>query len=171
MFVLDHVNYARWLPVFLADRKLLPENKSLFQEFCWSNLTISKSDRIFTNMGFDQAHEQNKKNVKADSGTIGILDNEATLVEWAVSGPQISVMLQKTFSNDEKNDLNFHDHHDDTDTYEKQFREDWNMLTENFALSSNPFSEPAGNLINIVSRVFVSEQAELSIRTVEQRTD
>ena len=122
-------------------------------------------------MGFDQAHEQNKKNVKADSGAIGILDNEATLVEWAVSGPQISVMLQKIFSNDEKNDLNFHYHHDDTDTYEKQFREYWNMLTENFALSRNPFSEPEGNLINIVSRVFVSGQAELSIRTVEQRTD
>ena len=118
-------------------------------------------------MGFDQAHEQNKKIVKADSGTIGFLDNEAALVEWAVSGPQISVMLQEKFSNDEKNDLNFNYHHGDTDTYEKQFRGDWDMLTENFALSINPFSEPDGNLMNIVSWVFVSEQAESSIRTVE----
>ena len=74
----------------LADLKQLPENKSLFHEFCKGNFIVKKSNRVFSNMGFDQAHEQINKIVKADGGTIGILDNEATLVKWAVSGPQIS---------------------------------------------------------------------------------
>ena len=54
-------------------------------------------------MGFDQAHEQNNKIVKADGGAIGILD--------------------KPVDFDEENDLNFHYHHEDIDTYKKKFRE------------------------------------------------
>ena len=107
MLALDYVNYARWLPVILANLKLLLKNKRLFQEFSKDNFTVKKSDRIFLNMGFDQAHEQNNKIVKAGGGRIGIFDNEAALVEWAVSRPQVSDLIQEIFSNDEENDLNF----------------------------------------------------------------
>ena len=81
IFALDQVNYARWLPTFLVDLKLLPENKSLlpenkslFQEFYKGNFTVKQSDRVFSNMGFDQVYEQSKKIVKADGGSIGILE-------------------------------------------------------------------------------------------------
>ena len=76
-------------------------------------------------------------------------------------------MIQEIFSNGEENDLNFRYHHEDTDTYEKNIRGDRDKLTETFTLFGNPFSEPEGNLMNTVSRVFVSEQAKSSIRTAE----
>ena len=107
MLALDYVNYARWFPVILANLKLLLKNKSLFQEFSKDNFTVKKSDRVFSNMGFDQAHELTNKIVKAGGGRIGIFDSEAALVEWAVSGPQISDLLQEIFSKDEENDFNF----------------------------------------------------------------
>ena len=73
MLALDYVNYARWLPVILANLKLLLKNKSLFQEFSKDNFTVKNLDRVFSNMGFDQAHEQNNKIVKAGGGRIVFL--------------------------------------------------------------------------------------------------
>ena len=61
--------------------------------------------------------------------------------------------------------MNFRYDHEDTDTYEKKFLGDRDKLNKIFALFGNLFSEPEGNLMNIVSRVFASEQA--SIRTAE----
>ena len=45
-------------------------------------------------MATDQAHEQNNKLVKIDGGAVGILDNEAALLKWAVASPIISEILQ-----------------------------------------------------------------------------
>ena len=43
-------------------------------------------ERVFSNMGANQAHEQNNKVIKADGGAIGIFDDESALLEWAISG-------------------------------------------------------------------------------------
>ena len=48
---------------------------------------------MFSNMGANQAHEQNNKVVKADGGAISIFDSESALLEWAISGPQIFEIL------------------------------------------------------------------------------
>lgn len=61
--------------------------------------------------------------------------------------------------------MNFRYHHEDTDTYEEKFLGDRDKLDKIFALFGNPFSEPEGNLMNFLCRVFASEQA--SIRTAE----
>ena len=53
-------------------------------------------------MAIDQAYEQNNKLVKIDGDTIGILENDTSLLNWAISGVQISQMLQ-IFSNSDTN--------------------------------------------------------------------
>ena len=65
MFAMDHANYARWLPIFIHDLKLLHSNHpGVYKEFCQGNVTISKSGKPFSSMVIDQAHEQNNKLVK-----------------------------------------------------------------------------------------------------------
>ena len=96
-FTLHHVHYARWLSVFLHDLYCLPaDHPSLFQEFLKGNFTVKKSNRVFSNMGFDQAHEQCNKlvksvggaiGIKSVGGAIGILDSEDAFLDWAVAGP------------------------------------------------------------------------------------
>ena len=76
---LDHVQYFRWMSVFLKDLDNLPT--SLLNEFVRGNFTVNKTVRVFSGMGIDQAHEQNNKCVKIDGGAIGILDNERALLE------------------------------------------------------------------------------------------
>ena len=46
-------------------------------------------------MVIDQAHEQNKKMLKADGGVIGIFDNPTALLKWAICRPVISEILKE----------------------------------------------------------------------------
>ena len=44
----DHMNYARWATVYLADMQLLPETApEIFQEFKSGNFPVKGSDNIF----------------------------------------------------------------------------------------------------------------------------
>ena len=55
-FALDHINYARWLPVHIRDLKSLPDSiKEQFKKF-W---VVQKTSNKFSYISIDQAHEQN----------------------------------------------------------------------------------------------------------------
>ena len=69
-FALNHVNYARWMPVHIRDMKSLPDTiKEEFLEH--SNWVLSKTSHKFSAIPFDQAHEQENKNVKGAGGAVG----------------------------------------------------------------------------------------------------
>ena len=51
------------------------------QQFSKDNFTVKNLDRVFSNMGFDQAHEQNNKIVKAGGGRIVFL---ITKLLWSI---------------------------------------------------------------------------------------
>ena len=88
MFALDHTHYARWLPVFIKDLEAL--DSSTRDAFEKGYFTIKRSNRVFSNIGIDQAHEQNNKIVKIHGGAIGILDSQNALLRWSVSAPIIA---------------------------------------------------------------------------------
>ena len=73
-FALDHVNYARWASIHIRDLKSLPDNiaKEFQNEGRW---VFSKTGNKFSAIPFDQAHEQEKKNVKSAGGAVGLTEN------------------------------------------------------------------------------------------------
>ena len=79
VFALHHVNYTRWLPASVQDLKQIQNQRNIFHKFCRGRFTAQKMGWLFSNMGTDQAHEQNNKFIKADGGATGILDNESAL--------------------------------------------------------------------------------------------
>ncbi len=73
-FVLDHINYARWLPVHLRDMRSLPDTIRIeFEEN--GHWDISKTSHKFSTMSLDQAHEQENKIVKSSGGAVGLTEN------------------------------------------------------------------------------------------------
>ena len=59
-FAMDHHNYARWLPVFVADLESLPS--SVLVEFEGNgHWTISRTMNRFSAIAIDHAREQNNK--------------------------------------------------------------------------------------------------------------
>ena len=66
---LDHSNYARWLSVHLCDMMLLQKIHPDIATDCYKDsFIVSKTKKVFSSIGIDHAHEQNKKSVKGDGG-------------------------------------------------------------------------------------------------------
>ena len=70
-----------------------------------------------------------KKLVKIDGGTNDFLNDNAALLKWTVTVPEIAEMVRRFRYNDNK-DTEIPHHHEDTDAFEKQFREDIKSLCD-----------------------------------------
>ena len=74
LFALDHISYSRWVPIHIRGMKSLPA--SVKEEFCErGHWVISKSNRKFSSIPIDQAHEQENKIVKSVGGAVGLAEN------------------------------------------------------------------------------------------------
>ena len=72
-FANNNTNYARWLPIHLRDMMCLEkQHPDVAREFHQGNVVVHKSDRHFSAMAIDQAHEQNNAVIKGDGGAIGV---------------------------------------------------------------------------------------------------
>ena len=79
-FALDKVNYARWLTVYLHDMIRLDQTcPSVKQKFEEGSFVVRKTQRKFSALAIDHAHEQNNKCVKRDEGAIGLTENSSEL--------------------------------------------------------------------------------------------
>jgi hypothetical protein len=125
VFTMDHTNYARWLPLFIEDlKRLFVRHPCIYQEFMQGNFTVTKTNRAFSSMGVDQAHEQNNKIVKVEGGAIGILDNETALMKWMIGGPEIARLVKEFYGRNQTDEEETKENlpqHEDSDLFEKVF--------------------------------------------------
>ena len=118
-FALDRTNYARWLPVHIHDMESLDTKlPNLAAQFRKGHFVVKKTNRSFSALPIDHAHEQNNKIVKGDGGAIGLTESPTQLMHWMVSGPEMSRIINefevsqellKSASDDRK-----HRHHEET---------------------------------------------------------
>ena len=94
IFSLNHIHYARWLPVFIQTLKKLPgQHPKVYEEFKKERFTVQKTHQISD----DQALEQNNKVIKGSGGAIGVFDSPFSLAKWMIAGPDFdfcSVLLK-----------------------------------------------------------------------------
>jgi len=160
MFALDHTHYSRWMSVFLQDLQLIPSKyPSIFEEFKRGYFTVKNGNREFSNIGIDQAHEQNNKLVKIEGGAIGIFDNQKALLRWAVAGPIVAQICKDV----EGEEVNEKKHHEDNDSFEKKFRKDVKSLYDAYLEFGNPFCEEQTQLTQISSRLVLDKSASDSV--------
>ena len=82
---------------------------------------------------------------------------EEALLEWAVCGPAFAGMFQDLPDIDENDCYQFH--HENTDNFEKTFRNDSNKLLEDFLNNGNRFAECEQDLVNVVSKTVVNKES------------
>ena len=105
------------MPVFIKDLGDL--DPTTLEAFKKGYFTVKRSNRTFSNIGIDQAHEQNNKLVKIHGGAIGIFDNQNALLRWSVSTSVIAGMCNE----DKEDDLSVK-HHENNTSFENRYRKD-----------------------------------------------
>jgi len=125
-FALDHTNYVRWIPIHLRDLTELPtKHPDVVREFNAGNFTIQKTNRVFSVISINQAHEQNNACSKRDGKAVGLTDNPTALQRWLVAGPEVTALI-KGFEDAHQLMGRRHEviHHDQTANVQNVFRKD-----------------------------------------------
>ena len=78
-FALDHVHYARWLPIHIQDMVALKTMHPSVYKFKKGNFVVQQSVHSFSCMALDQSHEQLNKCIKGDGGVVGLTENPVAL--------------------------------------------------------------------------------------------
>ena len=96
VFILDHYNYARWLPVHVRDMmNVRLKHPALYRQFADGFFTIAKTQNPFAMIGFDQTHEQQNKELKMHGGTLNLSVSSPSGLWWDRKLPGSSRSLRQ----------------------------------------------------------------------------
>ena len=167
LFALDKRNYAKWLTVHVDDMLLLKQQEPDFFEELPDHFTVRKSQRLFSSIATDQAHEMNNATVKGTLKAISMMDSPDTLLRWMLSSP-ILMSLCQDFEQDSFGKVSNDDfsHLDDSVAKNTHFCKDVISCIEAFKTISNPFDE-LESLYDLESGIFASEKTEQDLRSME----
>jgi len=169
-FALDHVNYARWMPVHIRDMKSLPDTvKHEFEK--QSHWVLRKTSNWFSAIPFDQAHEQENKMVKGSGGAVGLTENPTAFRRWMLSGPEIARLLKEFGEeylpdDDSEDPKNFQQHECGLLT-QKTFQRQVASLSETIRRMGNHFLDEFPDLVTLDSRNCADESVIDSVRSLE----
>lgn len=168
-FALDHVHYARWLPVHIRDMTTLQQRcPEVYEEFVHGAFTSNKTGNAFSAMGLDQAHEQVNACVKGDGGAIGLTENPGALRRWMVAGPQLSAVIAEYEDKaDSHGDNKEKKHHEQSDSAQKTFSEDVRSFLTTMEELGNPFLDQSKELLTIDSQEIMPADVVRSIEVIQ----
>ena len=167
-FALDRAKYARWLPVHLRDMLTLQEkHPQIYSQFFLGHFTVPKSNRKFSCMSIDQAHEQLNAVIKGDGGAVGLTENEAALARWVTAGPEVVRTLLQ-FEGQQCSIRSEFKHHEQTPFFQRRFKDDVAQLVEVFE-EETPFAV-AGNddLVVLCDHTIANPIVVTTVRNAEK---
>ena len=170
LFALDHINYARWLPVHIADMlNLIRSHPDVYFEFMKGHFAVQKTNKVFSAISIDQCHEQMNKLVKGDGGAVGLTEDPQALERWMVAGPEISRLIhefENSFHSPKSQKSN--KHHDQNLNTQRTFATHVNATVETFKKLGNPFLEVNGDLLTLDTKVIMGKEVIETVNTIEE---
>lgn len=155
MFALDQTNYARWLSVHFRDMCELPvQHQDVFQRFCDGSFVVHKTERPFSSIALDHAHEQLNSEVKGEGGAVGLTESPAALGRWMVGGPEVARMTREF---EDSAPAPKYQHHKQTPATQATFAKDVLNVVSSFEDLGNPFNEKSKQLIAVHTKGVADE--------------
>ena len=150
-FANNNVKYAWWLPVHLRDMLSVEQHHpQLAKEFQMGNFVVHKSEREYSVMSIDQAHEQANAVIKGDGGAIGLTEDPSALRRWMVAGPEVSHLVSQYEAASKAKDVTEGtDRHEQREKTQRLFHEKVGRLTKTIQNMGNPFQEDSGDLLTL----------------------
>ena len=168
MFALDKNNYAKYLSVHLHDLLTLKtESPADFRELA-DNFTIRKSERPFSSIAIDQAHEMNNESAKGTLNVISLMESPDTLLRWMMSSSVLTSM-HTTFEKHvlKQPDIKTSLHLDDSTSKKRQLHKDVTSVYKAFLDIGNPFSG-VSHLYDLDTSVEVKPEQDKDLRSLRE---
>jgi len=160
-FAMDRQNYARYLPVYLADmQKLELTHPDVCKEFAEGNHSISRSGQPFSEVSTDMAPEQsNNADLKSSGGVIGISQSPSALERRFLTiheRASITSALKAMFGHQDGGKAW---HKEAAQRRVRRDAEDVNKMITSFSsgLMTNPFNLDSDALLNIATGVVLPQ--------------
>ena len=169
-FILDHTNYARWVPVHIRDMvNLSTVHPQVAVEFNNGNFTVQKTKRVFSAMAIDQAHEQNNSTIKSDGGAVGLTQSPEALRRWMVAGPEVVRMTSEFEAFIHKKTTLDQRHHEQTRSSQVLFAQQVQSMVEVIEEMGNPFLEETKDLLKLDTRDIIDPAVVSSVCSAEEK--
>ena len=172
-FAMDRQNYARYLPVYLADmQKLELTHPEVYKEFAAGNHSISRSGQPFSQVSTDMALEQSiNADSKSSGGVIGISQSPSALERWFLTiheRASITSALKAMFGLQDGEQAS---HKGAAPRRVRRDEEDVKKMISCFSsgLMTNPFNLDSDALLNIATGVVLPEDvAQTLVHSTEK---
>ena len=158
----DHLNYARWGPVYLVEMHQLPE--PVLSEFKRGNFVVKISAHKFNQVDPDQAMEWINGTGKKGGGIVGITKTTSALCRWTLSFNLRSHIAELTHEMYSLYRGNTDLHNEATKSRQKRDNDDESSLMSTFQGFSvfSSVSHPA-TLQNLVTKDLATEVIQESL--------
>ena len=147
----------------------LNKHPEIAKRFSDGNFTIQKTNRVFSAIPIDQAHEQNNGYIKGDGGAVGLTDNPNALRCWMIAGPEVARIIEE-FHDDHHHfgsKLNTN-HHDQTPSVQTSFAKDVCSLVSVMEDLGNPFEEESTDVLVLDSKEIADRTVIETIQNVQR---
>lgn len=161
-FAHDRINYARMIPLSLAEMKSLKDtDPDIDVEFQNGNWVVNKNSEIpFCGLGADNALEHVNRSMKVSGGLVGIILNPSACAKFFLIAPELALLA------DQAKDMagvstKIQDKHHDLSTAVLS-REEKNVgkLTSTIEIYTNPFNQADDCLFNLVTKVVMPDDVK-----------
>ena len=168
-FSLNHHNYARWVSVHLRDMTTLGTvHPDVDSEFRCGKFTVNKSNRPFSAIALDQAHEQLNALVKGVGGAVGLMEKPDALLRWMAAGPQIARAVNEfEEASHIDRDVYMPRHHEQTKSQQVTFVAHVSSPVTTLEEMSNPFMDDGSDIYAIDTLRVCAPDVVQTVQTVE----
>lgn len=161
-FAHDMLNYARMIPVYLAEMKMLQESEpEIYEEFQQGNWVVNKNLHVpFCAIGADNALEHVNRSMKVSGGLVGITLNPNALAKYFLIAPELARLADQAKQMTGASYTSSMRHHNFTTAVRSRQEKNIEQLASCIMRFTNPFLEESNDLFNLVTKVVLPENVK-----------
>lgn len=158
-FAHDMLNYARMIPVYLAEMEIVKEtDPEIYQEFQNDNWVVNKNAKVaFCAVGADNALEHVNRSLKVSGGLIGITLNPTARTKYSLIAPELARLAEQAKLIAGTSSKTQTSHYKLTTAVKLREERNVQQLTASIQRFTNLFTEEDPELFNLVTKVRMAE--------------
>ena len=167
----DHTNYARWVPVYLADMHRLPETApAVYEQFAMGNFPVKGSKGRFNQVWSDLKLEQSlNRYSKTSGGLIGITRNQNAVDRWHITASDRAKVLENIRHMCGSSKPDSYVHKEAGQSRLQRDEKDVQKLANHILSFCNPFTVTGPQIMNIVTGVVANTDVTSSLLSATSR--